>query len=45
VLALAAGAWVVTIERIEGMDGGLGTKLGGVSSSTPRLKRQPCPDR
>jgi predicted metal-binding membrane protein len=29
-LALAAGAWVVTAERMEGMDGGPGTALGGV---------------
>jgi predicted metal-binding membrane protein len=29
-LALAAGAWVVTVERMEGMDGGPGTALGGV---------------
>jgi predicted metal-binding membrane protein len=29
-LALAAGAWVVTGERMEGMDGGPGTALGGV---------------
>ena len=27
-LALAAGAWVVTVERMEGMDGGPGTALG-----------------
>ncbi|HWX97761.1 MAG TPA: DUF2182 domain-containing protein [Solirubrobacteraceae bacterium] len=29
-LALAAGAWVVTVERMEGMDGGSGTALGGI---------------
>ena len=29
-LALAAGAWVVTGERMAGMDGGPGTALGGV---------------
>jgi predicted metal-binding membrane protein len=29
-LALAAGAWVVTVERMEVMDGGPGTALGGV---------------
>lgn len=29
-LALAAGAWVVTVERMEGMDGGPGTPLGGL---------------
>jgi predicted metal-binding membrane protein len=29
-LALAAGAWLVTVERMEGMDGGPGTALGGV---------------
>jgi predicted metal-binding membrane protein len=29
-LALAAGAWVVTAQRMEGMDGGPGTALGGV---------------
>jgi predicted metal-binding membrane protein len=29
-LALAAGAWVVTVERMEGMDGGPGTALGGI---------------
>jgi predicted metal-binding membrane protein len=29
-LALAAGAWVLTVERMQGMDGGPGTALGGV---------------
>jgi predicted metal-binding membrane protein len=29
-LALPAGAWVVTAERMEGMDGGPGTALGGL---------------
>jgi predicted metal-binding membrane protein len=29
-LALAGGAWVVTVERMDGMDGGPGTALGGV---------------
>jgi hypothetical protein len=30
VLALAAAAWVLTVDRMAGMDAGPGTALGGV---------------
>lgn len=40
-LAFAAGAWVVTGERMEGMDGGPGTALGGPGTTSPRIEPRP----